>query len=165
MLVLYLTNCAYVGSVMRDVRKSATGSTLELESYCKRINGWILDIHELLEKNPHFEDMWALVQRADGVVYVYSPEQHLHGKVARHLEVLRADLIAAGRDPDTFPVVFQVLRLDYDSPIASEEEIAPYLSWPFMDRFDSVVDRSAPAEERELDLPLKRLVDMIESGP
>ncbi len=111
------------------------------------------------------EETWSFETQADGAIYVASPERHLYTRPLHHMGILRRDLIAADRDPERFPVVFEVLRLDYDDPVATEEELATVLRWPWSDRIDTVTGPKVPKEDRRHDVPVRRLLEMIECGP
>lgn len=98
------------------------------------------------------------------MIYAATPERHLHRWPKHHLDLLRHDLMAAGREPDRFPVVFDVLWMGYDDPLATEEQLEKVLRWPWSDRFDTQSSFSVPQTARH-DLPVARLLEMIEQGP
>lgn len=152
---------------MRAAKRTAAATDVELhlgEDWL-RLAGTEPDIHALLEDNPSLRRTWDFLRSSSGVVFVVSPEQHLYRRVRHHLHDLRRDLATAGRSAQHYPIVFEVLHLDYDSPVATDDDVARDLKWPWMDRIDTETGPSVPEQSRRHDRPLLRLLEMIDKGP
>ena len=157
MRIIYLTNSLYTLNLIeylcgweeRTLERHVAGSnvSVQIDFVDARTRVWVLDIEEALAP-PNSESVredWEAIQHADGAVYVASVESHAYAQPKRHLEILRLDLIAAGRDPAAFPVAFELLRRP-GGDFASDDEVNAVLRWPRCERF--VITGEVPLAER-----------------
>jgi hypothetical protein len=84
-----------------------------------------------------FAESLAALKRAHAIVFVTDNQAYRFKRNRQFLLRLRADLISAGRDPDTVPVVFQIncyCREDVTKTPTSD--IIQVLTWPRCDHIE-----------------------------
>jgi hypothetical protein len=102
----------------------------------------------------------AALQRVQVVVFVADDQAHLLWRHACALKVLRADLVEAGRDPDSIPVVFHIDHPDEEGcPVAPMSEVTQRLTWPRC----SYVEAFPKENRRGTSEALDRAIDMYEA--
>ena len=110
-----------------------------------------VDIEQALaEPNSRFvRSDWEAIQAADGGVYVGWTARHVLGLATAHLRILRADLVAAGRDPAAFPLAFELVQnAEWASTTASDADLEAVYNWPLSKTFQRFIDEATSIAER-----------------
>ena len=82
-------------------------------------------------------------------MYVGWTAKQALGLATAHLRILRADLVAAGRDPGAFPLAFELVQnAEWASTTASDTELEAVYDWPLSKTFRRFIDESTPIAER-----------------
>ncbi|WP_437586348.1 hypothetical protein [Sorangium sp. So ce1000] len=95
-----------------------------------------------------FAQELAALQRAQIIVLVVEDAVPRFGRTRHFVKMLRADLIAAGRDPDAIPVVFQINHSYQDGvPIMPISDILEVLTWARCDHVEAFAREKRGAKE------------------
>ncbi|WP_437313961.1 hypothetical protein [Sorangium sp. So ce385] len=92
-----------------------------------------------------FANELAALKRAQAVVFLATNAEHCFGRMRHFVKMLRADLVAAGRDPDSVPVVFQINH--WGPPIMPMSDLLQVLTWPRCDHVQAFSEDHRGAKE------------------
>ena len=111
----------------------STGGTSELRVFAITTRG--NSAHEAIERarclNDAIEAEFQALALADAVVFFAGAPRWFFGKNKHFVKLLRADLVAAGREPGEVPVVFLIdHRFGPDMQEATRAELLDVLTWP-----------------------------------
>ncbi|WP_437911944.1 hypothetical protein WME73_31460 [Sorangium sp. So ce302] len=107
---------------------------------------------------PVFAREFAALKHAQSIVFSVDDAEHRFGRSQHFVKVLRADLIAAGRDPDAIPVVFQINRPYNDGVLTvPTSDIVQALTWARCDHVEAF-----PQEKRGAKEALDRAIALYE---
>ncbi|WP_437964702.1 hypothetical protein WMF04_34200 [Sorangium sp. So ce260] len=97
---------------------------------------------------PVFAREFAALKHAETIVLSVDDTEHRFGRNKHFVEVLRADLIAAGRDPDAVPVVFQINHPCNDGvPTIPVADMVQALTWARCDHVEAFPQDKRGAKE------------------
>ncbi len=122
-----------------------------------RGTSWHEAIGNILSLNDDIPRELEALRRADVVVFLASSHQQAFGRNLLFLKLLRADLVAAGRDPDSIPVLFQIQRVSGGATPTAE--LIRVLTWARSDHLEAF-----PEESRGLGEALDSALDLFDSG-
>ncbi|MEM9695828.1 MAG: hypothetical protein AAGA56_25015, partial [Myxococcota bacterium] len=126
-LVLYFSQSGYFSELMERVLRWPIASRVTIERMDHRTPHPESDLEALVAEYPQLEDARRALTKANGAVFLVSPERHRVPYVKSYLDQLRGDLEMLGRDSTSFPVVFDVVRFDGNAPPADEELLSRVL--------------------------------------
>jgi hypothetical protein len=108
--------------------------------------------------DPVFARELAALKRAQIIILLVDDQTHRVWRGPHFTKMLRADLVAAGRDPDTIPVVFQIYHPYQEGvPTTPTSDIVPGLTWARCDHLESF-----PGEKRGMKEALDRAIALYE---
>ncbi|WP_437765815.1 hypothetical protein WMF27_27895 [Sorangium sp. So ce281] len=100
----------------------------------------------------------AALKRAQIIILLVDDQTHRVWRGPHFTKMLRADLVAAGRDPDTIPVVFQIYHPHQEGvPTSPTSDIVPGLTWARCDHLESF-----PGDKRGMKEALDRAIALYE---
>ncbi|MGK3991994.1 hypothetical protein [Sorangium sp. So ce1024] len=95
-----------------------------------------------------FAQELAALKRAHTIILVVEDAVPRFGRTRHFVKMLRADLIAAGRDPDTIPVVFQINHSYQEGvPTMPLSDLLQVLTWSRCDHVGAVAREKRGAKE------------------
>jgi hypothetical protein len=96
---------------------------------------WNQPIQNILDLNDVIPQELEALRRADVIIFLAGNYVPFYGRNLHFIKLLRADLVAAGRDPDQMPLLFQIQRAPAGTttPTTLTAELIPVLSWPHCD--------------------------------
>jgi hypothetical protein len=92
-----------------------------------------------------FANELAALKRAQTIVFLATNAEHCFGRMRHFVKMLRADLVAAGRDPDSVPVVFQINH--WGPPTMPMSDLLQVLTWPRCDHVQAFSEDHRGAKE------------------